>query len=163
MGIAIVAPPPSPAHCEGVVTPGPHGSAWSISTESLPFVAGASIPLHTAEANVTYYPQKDGKPGCRFEATCGQTRKHGIRCRLTRTSVGVRGWKEARGRPLGLLAAWLACAVFSKDACPAVPFLCFNERAEHRNALVTQQNGADLAMLERPLREGESLEPQTSA
>ena len=91
-------------------------------------------------------PKKDGKPGGRFDAACGQTWKHGIRCRLTRTFVGVRSQNEARVRPLGLLAAWLACAVFSEDAdehASAVPFLCFGERAENRNALVAQPNGAD--------------------
>ena len=156
VGIATVPPPLSPAHDEGLC------DAWaasSISAEFLPFVAGASIALHTVEAT-------SPTTGGRFEATCGQTWKHGTRCRLTRTSVGVRGQNEARGRPLGLLAAWLAGALCSEDAdehASAVPFLCFDERAEHRNALITLQNGADLAMLERPLREGESLEPQTSA
>ena len=52
VGIAIVAPPPSPAHDKGVVTLGRMGtgSASSISAEFLPFEAGASIALNTVEA-----------------------------------------------------------------------------------------------------------------
>ena len=50
--------------------------------------------------HLAYYPKKDRKPGGQFDATCGQTWKHGIRCRLTRTCVGVRSQDEARGRPL---------------------------------------------------------------
>ena len=47
VGIAIVAPPPSLAHDEGVVTLGPHGHR--VSAEFLPFEAGASIALNTVE------------------------------------------------------------------------------------------------------------------
>ena len=107
-------------------------------------------------------PKKDGKPGGRFDATCGQTWKHGIRCRLTHLCWSSQPERSTR-QALGLLAAWLACAVFSEDAdehASAVPFLCFGERAEHRNALVGQPNGADLAMLGAKVR---VLEPQTSA
>ena len=139
-------------------------SASSICAELLPFEAGASIALNTVEAMSPTIQRKT--ENLVVEATCGQTWKRGIRCRLTRTSVGIRSQDEARGRPLGLLAAWLACAVFSDDAdehASAVLFLRFGERAEHRNALVAQPNGADIAMLERLLREGESLEPQTLA
>ena len=100
------------------------------------------------------------KPGPhgRFEASCGQTWKHGIRCRLTSACVGVRGQNEARGRPLGLQAAWLACARFSKDAdehASVALFLCFGERTAHRNAFVAQPHGADLTLLELFVRVGE--------
>ena len=59
------------------------------------------------------------------------TENLGIRCRLTRTSLCGRGQNQAGGRPLGLVAAWLACAGFSDDAdeyASAVPLLCFIER-----------------------------------
>ena len=105
--------------------------------------------------HLAYYPKKDGKPGGRFDATCGQTWKHGIRCRLTRTWVGVRSQNEARGRPLAFWQRGSLCGVFSKDAdehASAVPFLCFGERAENRNAVVGQPNGADLAMLGAKVR-----------
>ena len=71
------------------------------------------------------------------------------------------GWhsqpERSTRQALGLLAAWLACAIFSEDAdknASAVPFLFFGELVEHRNAHVAQPSGADLAMLEPPLREG---------
>ena len=133
--IAIVAPPLSPAHDEGVVTLGPHGRGVSIEHQRriLAIRGGSQHRTEYCGGHVTNHPKKDGTPGGRFEATCGQTWKHGIRCRLTRSSVGVRSQNEARGRPLGLLAAWLACAVFSEDAdehSSAVPFLCCGERAD---------------------------------
>ena len=167
VGIAIVAPPPSPAHDEGVVTLGQHGHGVSIEHQRriLAIRGGSQHRTEYCGGHVAYYPKKDGKPGGRVAATCGQTWKHGIRCRLTRTSVGVRNQNEARGRPLAFWQRGSFVLYFRgcKEHASAVPFLCFGERAEHRNDLVAQPNGADIAMLERPLREGESLEPQTSA
>ena len=95
----------------------------------------------------------------------GRLRKPGIRRFFTRTSGGVRGQNEARGRPLwpqGSVASLRCIFRGCRRTClrRAVPVLW---RAELRNALVTQQNGADLAMLERPLCESEKLEPGTSA
>ena len=154
VGIAIVAPPPSPAHDAW-----PHGHGVSIEHQRriLAIRRGGQHRTEYCGGHVTYYPKKDGKPGGRFEATCGRIWKHGIRYRLTRTWVGIRSQNEERGRPSLVL-------YFPKmQTKMPPPFLCFGERAERRNALVAQPNGADLAMLERPLREGESLEPQTSA
>ena len=104
VGIATVAPPPSPAHDEGVVTLGPHGHGVSIGHQRrILAIRGGSQHRTEHFGHVTHHPKKDGKPGGRFEATCGQIWKHGIRCRLTRTFVGVRSQNEARGRPL---ASW---------------------------------------------------------
>ena len=164
VGIAIVAPPPSPAHDEGVVTPGPHGVSIEHQRIMIAICGGSQHRTVHCGSHVTYYPKKGGKPGGRFEATCWQTWKHGIRCRVTRTSVGFRGQNEARGRRAGLLAAWLACAVFPKMQTNMPP--------RCRSCALTNEQNIGTPMLlsrtsgprhEQLLREGETLEPRTSA
>ena len=119
------------------MTLGPHGHGVSIEHQrrNLAIQARRHNRSELCGGHLAYYPQKDGKPGGRVEATCGQTWKHGIRCRLTRTWVGVRSQNEARGRPLAFWQRGSLCGVSSKDAdehASAVPFLCFGERAEHQ-------------------------------
>ena len=107
--------PPSPARDEGVVTNGPHGVSIEHQRRSLAIRGGCQHRAAYGGGHVTNYPKKDGKFGGRFEATCGQTWKHGIRCRWTRTSVGVHGQNEARGRLLGLFGSVARlCCIFPK-------------------------------------------------
>ena len=168
VGIAIVAPPLSLAHDVGVVTLGPHGHGVSNEHQRriLAIRGGRQHRTEYCGAHLACYPKKGLK-------TWWSSRSN-LRADLEAwdsvpfdAHLGWRSQPERSTRQsLGLLAAWLACAVFSKDAdehASAVPFLCFGERVEHRNALVAQPSGADLAMLEPALREGESLESQTSA
>ena len=60
--------------------------------------------------------KKDATPGGRIRSNLWAVLKHGTRCRLTRTCVGVGGLNQARGRLLDRLASWLACAEFYEDA-----------------------------------------------
>ena len=164
VGIAIVAPPPSPAHDKGVVTLGPHVHGASAQNSCHSRRAAAS---HWILWRPSRPPPKERRKTwwsirCNLRTDLEAWHSVPFDAHLCWRSQPERSMRQA----LGLLAAWLACGVFSKDAdehASAVPFLCFGERAEHRNALVAQPSGADHAMLEPPLREGESLEPQTSA
>ena len=99
-----------------------------------------------------YHPKKDGTRGGRFAATCGQSWNHCIRRRLTRTSFGVRGQNEARGRLCGfwqrgslvlyfpkmqtnMPPPWLSCALTNKQdigvplllSGTEVTLLCWND------------------------------------
>lgn len=91
-------------------------------------------------------------------------------CRLNRTHVAcARGLNQARGRPLGLLMAWLKASsrhasrrkhhgMVSSDDPEDVDLLSFDRRVAGRAWLV--QNGYDeLLALERRLRAGELDEP----
>ena len=101
----------------------------------------------------------------RFQATCGNPAHQGDLCRLTRTSApSARGGQRAgpQGRPLGLLAAWLAAAptaATAEDHKAAVAFLDIEERRSAREELMKLPSGRSLAELERPQRTGESPEP----
>ena len=65
VGIAIVAPPPSPAHDEGVVTLGQHGHGVSIEHQRriLAIRGGSQHRTEYCGGHVNHYPKKDGKPG----------------------------------------------------------------------------------------------------
>ena len=109
VGIAIVAPPLFPAHDEGVVTLGPHGHGVSIEYQRriLAIRGGSQHRTEYCGGHVTYYPKKDGKPRGRFDATCGQTWKHGIRCRLTRTTGSpVRSAHQMLARVTSAMGTW---------------------------------------------------------
>jgi hypothetical protein len=89
---------------------------------------------------------------------------HGKLCRLTRTSAesARHDGAEAQGRPLGLLAAWLAAADFTEtmeDHKSAVAFLSKQERSDARQQLMELPSGQRLAELERPRKPGEGPEP----
>ena len=98
---------------------------------------------------------------------------HGIYCRLNRaTRPHAKGRKEAQGRPLGLILAWLGCAdqfANQKDHhaitvgpnALIAPQLSFESRQHVRAALEAAQPGtyAALTALERRRRGGEGIEP----
>ena len=130
-------------------------SASSISARFLPLVPGASIARFTLEAtspttearrktwwSFGSHPRADSVAwhSVPFDADL---------CWRSRPEPSTTQTPE----PFGSVAR-LCCLFRDADehAFP-VPFLCTGERAEHRNAHVSQPNGADLAMLERPVRE----------
>ena len=71
MGIAIVAPPPSLVHDEGVVTLRPHGHGVSIEHQRriLAIRGGRQHRTGYCGGHLAHHPQKDGKPRGRVEAT----------------------------------------------------------------------------------------------
>lgn len=124
-----------------------------------PAADGYDFPWYTFMCDygkITWYQKKGGF----FEATC-KNRGHG-RCVLTRTAHAS-ARSLADGRPLGLLYAWL-CA----DHCDSQPqhlargvFLETDAEARlaARQALQAFLAAAPLFAKERPLREGEAIEP----
>ena len=117
--------------------------------------------------HITYYPNKDGTEGGRFQASCANFAGHGNRCRITRSSLGsVRFWiNPAQGRPLGLMAAWLAKS-FEVDPAEEhgamASFSSCADRAEHRGQLMLEDNGMALSAWERPQWPEEPEEPEES-
>ena len=99
-------------------------------------------------------------------AWCGCT-KHG-KCTLTRSSAAATGKgasvRDAQGRPLGLLTAWLGRThhkdVKSKES-HEVSLFCIDraERLAGREELMMQAGGAQLAQRERRSRKDEPEEP----
>ena len=89
---------------------------------------------------------------------------HGGKCRLTRGSeaFAIAGRREAQGRPLGLLGAWLAKGMYlnTKEEHDAeVAFLSYADRVSARGQLLLATNGADLAKMDREVGQGEPDEP----
>lgn len=120
--------------------------------------------VHFEGGSVTYYAAS-AHSKARFQATCGNP-SHG-KCRLTRSAEAhaKEGVRQAHGRPLGMLAAWLALANIAgfeskADHEVAVAFLDFDTRMAARMDLARQPNGPELLATERPCREGESDEPE---
>lgn len=69
----------------------------------------------------------------------------------------------AQGRPLGLLAAWLAVAemVGTRAEHEAlVAFLTYEERATRREEMLATDGGEDVAQWERTPPAGEGQEPE---
>ena len=102
----------------------------------------------------------------RFQAQCPLKDEHGQGCRLTRAGhafEGARGTRRtAQGRPLGLLAAWLQCAGMcsSKEEHQVLAgMVSYEDRLRAREHLLEQPQGPEIAAQERPLLEGEPLEP----
>lgn len=151
---ALQGAPARPRQGEPLPAPQPHGGQ------------GRGLGLHIVELHggfITYYPETT-KSKARFQANCGNP-AHG-RCRLTRAAVGHQrgGQRQAQGRPLGLMAAWLAAGISGMcsskedhDAC--IVFLHLEERAASRQELLLSPNGAALASCERERRRGEPEEP----
>ena len=102
-----------------------------------------------------------GLPEQYFVAECT---RHGDRCRLTRTRIGNEHSPAlaARGRPLGLLLAWLGCVPsFVEETVAHVHawYPSFDERSRERRKLLdraeTDESWRFLLSLERNLRPGE--------
>ena len=93
-----------------------------------------------------------------FTATCSNPLHH--RCVLTRTARAGRA--PAQGRPLGLLASWLAMgtAVESKEEhWDKTTWPSFEDRRAAREALAQQDDAWPFFGFERAEREGEGAEP----
>lgn len=129
--------------------------------------------LHTVRfigGKVIFYPDKRDPSKGRFEATCGNIEAHGAACRLTRASHAPKNAlaHPAQGRPLGLMAAWLAHSFYPSvetqtDHAAMLALLSHDLRASSRAELVLEENGEALAACERPRREGENDEPEEQA
>ena len=138
---------PAPAAPASVATMGDRGDA-----DAVVVVPGGKI---------SYY-----KKNCRFEAVCSQHPKE--RCRLTRTSKGpTRANLEGQGRPVGLLAAWLAAGVHAEVNSAEVHrgglLVCLITRAqriEGRAAVGADPNLAALMSFERPQGADPDPEPE---
>ncbi len=121
-------------------------------------------PVRVYDGLITFYPPSAHSKG-RFQAICPFREQHGEGCQLTRASHGSEGGtrgRDAQGRPLGLMAAWLASAVMFETKADHQGFAAFigaEDRAASRAHLLNQVGGADLAANERPRREGEPEEP----
>ena len=153
-------PAPPPLQQEVAPPPPPPAPAANQRGE---YTAGRH-PTRFMGGSITFYDQKDIPGKGRFQAVCGNTAMHGKLCRLTRTSAesARTGGAVAQGRPLGLLAAWLAAADFAEtmeDHKAAIGFLSKHERSEARQKLMELTSGQSLAELERPRKPGEDAEP----
>jgi hypothetical protein len=161
--------PPPPPIVDAAAVPAP------IVVEPPPLAAPEALPaargprdagLHRTDYNgghVTFYPSKDGRGG-RFQANFGNAAAHGPRCRMTRTSnpSARPNVYPAQGRPLGLIAAWLAMSdtAGSQDEHAALAvFFTHGERETHRIHLSANTNGLELSAHERKQRDDEGLEP----
>ena len=97
-----------------------------------------------------------------YTAQCSNAR-HG-RCVMSRTAL--QGRRQAQGRPLGLLAGWLAvggsCATKQEHwAAESMPSL--EQRQHWRNQLANAAGGEVLLAYERPRRDGEGPESEQRA
>jgi len=164
----VVAPLPSPEQLPELQplqqeVPMPPPPPAQAARQRVGYTAGRH-PTKFMGGSITFYDQKDGPNKGRFQAVCGNTAMHGKLCRLTRTSAesARHDGAEAQGRPLGLLAAWLAAADFTEtmeDHKSAVAFLSKQERSDARQQLMELPSGQRLAELERPRKPGEGPEP----
>ena len=137
------------------------GSSASAVAPAPPPLAPKSRALAAADfpaGRISFYRSGD------FVAECGRRAVHGVKCRLTRTSRGsaVPG-REAKGRPLGALLAWLDCPACVGSQYEHVhqhwPTLVQREAAREVLAASTDPNAVALLGHERPRRDGEPPEP----
>ena len=142
-------PPPAPEPAaRGVVEPvrGVQGKALAV--------------CHMAGGKVSFYAKGS------FEAVCAQE-GHG-RCRLTRQGHIARGaTATTTGRPLGLIAAWLAFGVHCGDRSEHADELAMSfpheVRLSARRDLLLAPGGADLASFEKEFdAQGPDAEPEES-
>ena len=91
-------------------------------------------------------------------AQCPLVELHGHECRRTRTCRA--GARQATGRPLGSLVAWMQCGSLCPDRAS---HMRFNPTKEHREAgrslAKEQDQGQTFLDFERPKRDGEGSEP----
>jgi hypothetical protein len=163
----LVAPPPAPPAHDADLPPLPPPV-----DPPLPPALGARGPRDAGlektkyrGGHITYYPNKGGKEGGRFQCCCPNVAGHGNRCRITRTSLAsARHWiNPEQGRPLGVMAAWLASSFEVETAEEHGLFaslLSYADRAEHRGQLMLEDNGVALSRWERPLWPDEPAEPE---
>eukprot|EP00971_Amphidinium_carterae_P224126 4447366-Amphidinium_carterae.1 len=150
---------------EGDVCPAPENAALHVNTRENVKRSGVRGALQAALAEVrlpsgriAYHETKES-----FEAVC--SRHPG--CTLSRTCKPRRGQNSAGfpkgGRPLGLLAAWLACDCDSKATHRAraqLESLTHDLRAAARYGLSEVDGGLALLSLEREQADGETSEPE---
>ena len=113
---------------------------------------------------IPHYPSNGN-----FEAACAHHRDE--RCTLTRAGNASSGSSPSRasaGRPLGLLAAWLAIGMLCEDkAAHKAPLNMkqlsgpegFDSRKEDREALAASVDSAFFFEQERPPAAGQGSEP----
>lgn len=183
--------PPSPPEAgssndAAMAVPGPSGPASSASqaAAATPAPAASKAPPPAAgplfrdrapaaarvdyrNGSISYYGSKDDESKGRFQVVCGNP-LHGGRCRLTRTNCAPQraGRNAAQGRPLGLLAAWLACSdscETKEDHDAAVAFLSAADRRQCRIELLGMASGAAVAVMERERRDEEASELEGQA
>lgn len=95
-----------------------------------------------------------------FQAVCSNP-FHGA-CVLSRKNTAA---AHMKGKPLGLMAAWLSAAPLvdtKEEHWDLIPSLAADRatRAHHREALVSLPLSADLVSYERPSADGEGTEPE---
>ena len=117
---------------------------------------GIVVPVDDAGSTITLYRNSSFVVAhCRLE-------HHGRMCRLTRTCVPSDApRREGQGRPLGLMAAWLAKGSDFPDSASRVRWCnpALAERRQARRALAEMPATAALFEAERGRRESEHSEP----
>ena len=153
-GVSVELPPPLPPPCA------PPSPVPSIGGSSRGSRAGGpeAVRVYYGGGTITYY----GPPLCTFVGFC---RKHGDRCRLTRTSNADHNY-PAKGRPLAAIMSWLADvpdSVETKREHVMGYEPSFLVRSMRRREISTLSNESDdwnrLSAAERPQRDGEGVEP----
>lgn len=153
--------------------PGPSGASAASSSPAPPLAAyyGRRAGLDSVRlygGQITYYPATMTSKA-RFQAICPMKDVHGTGCQLTRSAHAAEGrskGREAQGRPLGMMAAWLSCSSMceTKHQHEAmIATVTLEHRREARAHLLLQPGGPAVAAQERALRPGELDEPHGCA
>ena len=114
----------------------------------------AEFVLALPWGTLRYYIQRD-----QIVAFCGNVRMHGRACKISRILRGI----GDRGRPLGLLVAWLIAQGLcgSKSAHVHMsPYPNWDQRNAARELLKGYALSESFFNLERPQGDGESEEPE---
>lgn len=146
------------------------GGAIGELPPALPPVAAARQPpegldagdvvAHTAFGVIRYYNNRQ-----EFVAHCSNP-QHGQQCRLSRSAKpSLAAHRAGQGRPIGLLAAWLAVSFEEELPNKAAhvrlqPLPELSARQAARAALAGSPGSAGLLSKERPVRRGEPDEPE---
>lgn len=111
--------------------------------------------------SITYYDR-----GNYFVAECDEHKNQRPLCKRTRSAAGSKSGKGPQGRPLGFLAGFLMCCGHGHENAKAhyavAASLTFEQRREARRRLSAAPGAAIFFEKERPVREGEASEPESS-
>ena len=121
---------------------------------------GAEIEAPFGCGYIVYYPKTQ-----RFMAYCNINAHRGVKC--NRTRMAVAGARQCKGRPLGLLAAWLQHGnvwTTKEEHCEVGIHQTLASRRGARDLLLDRAAAGDVAIAtllarERPQRPDEPAEP----